>query len=87
MKQRKQYREHWVVALQNADVPVRLTAGMIDPISGAHMMARYKALIPNADVVEVTDIGHYPQIESAELVLESIYINDVRLNLTVFFTR
>ncbi|AEA98506.1 alpha/beta fold hydrolase [Alteromonas mediterranea] len=73
MKQRKQYREHWVVALQNADVPVRLTAGMIDPISGAHMMARYKALIPNADVVEVTDIGHYPQIESAELVLESIF--------------
>ncbi|WP_257787463.1 alpha/beta fold hydrolase [Alteromonas mediterranea] len=36
-------------------------------------MARYQALIPNADVVEVTDIGHYPQIESAELVLESIF--------------
>ena len=72
MKQRKQYRERWVGALKNADVPVRLTAGMADPISGAHMVARYKELIPNADTVELTNIRHYPQIESAELVLESV---------------
>ena len=72
MKQRKQYRERWVSALQNADVPVRLTAGMADPISGAHMVERYKELIPNADTVELAHIGHYPQIESAELVLESV---------------
>ena len=63
MKQRKQYREHWVVALQNADVPVRLTAGMIDPISGAHMMARYKALIPNADVlISIASLGMLAEI-------------------------
>lgn len=73
MKQRKQYRERWVGALQNADVPVRLTAGMADPISGAHMVVRYKELIPKADTVELADIGHYPQIESADLVLESIF--------------
>ncbi|MHC6646695.1 alpha/beta fold hydrolase [Alteromonas sp. HB246098] len=73
MKQRKQYRERWVSALQNADVPVRLTAGMADPISGAHIVVRYKELIPKPDTVELADIGHYPQIESAELVLESIF--------------
>jgi pimeloyl-ACP methyl ester carboxylesterase len=73
IKQRKQYRERWVSALQNADVPVRLTAGMADPISGAHMVERYKELIPKADTVELAHIGHYPQIESAELVLESIF--------------
>ena len=73
MKQRKQYRKRWVSALQNADVPVRLTAGMADPISGAHMVGRYRELIPNADVVELADIGHYPQIESAEIVLESVF--------------
>ena len=72
MKQRKQYRERWVGALQNANVPVRLTAGMADPISGAHMVDRYKELVPKADVVEFVDIGHYPQIESAELVLKSV---------------
>ncbi|WP_334060626.1 alpha/beta fold hydrolase [Alteromonas sp. S005] len=72
MKQRKQYRKRWVSALQNADVPVRLTAGMADPISGAHMVTRYKELIPKPDTVELADIGHYPQIESAELVLASV---------------
>ncbi|MEC7481429.1 MAG: alpha/beta hydrolase [Pseudomonadota bacterium] len=40
MKQRKQYRERWVSALQNANAPLRLTAGMAEPISGAHMVAR-----------------------------------------------
>ena len=72
MKQRKQYRERWVSALQNANAPLRLTAGMADPISGAHMVARYKQLIPNADVIEFDQIGHYPQIESAEAVLKSM---------------
>ena len=72
MKQRKQYRERWVSALQNANAPLRLTAGMADPISGAHMVARYKQLIPNADVIELDQIGHYPQIESAEAVVNSI---------------
>ena len=72
MKQRKQYRERWVSALQNANAPLRLTAGMADPISGAHMVARYKQLIPNADVIELDQIGHYPQIESAEAVMSSI---------------
>ena len=72
MKQRKQYRKRWVSALQNANAPLRLTAGMADPISGAHMVARYKQLIPNADVVEIEQIGHYPQIESAEAVVKSI---------------
>ena len=72
MKQRKLYRERWVSALQNANAPLRLTAGMADPISGAHMVARYKQLIPNADVIELDQIGHYPQIESAEAVMNSI---------------
>ena len=72
MKQRKLYRERWVSALQNANAPLRLTAGMADPISGAHMVARYKQLIPNADVIELDQIGHYPQIESAEAVVNSI---------------
>ena len=72
MKQRKKYRERWVGALQNTTVPIRLTAGMADPISGAHMVARYRALIANADVIELNDIGHYPQIEDAQAVLGSV---------------
>ena len=36
------------------------------------MVARYKQLIPNADVIELDQIGHYPQIENAEAVVNSI---------------
>ena len=32
-----------------------------------------KALIANADVIELNDIGHYPQIEDAQAVLGSVH--------------
>ncbi len=72
MNQRKKHRERWVTALQNAKIPIRLTVGMSDPISGAHMASRYKELIPNPHVVELNNIGHYPQIESPKEVLASV---------------
>ncbi|WP_255450508.1 alpha/beta fold hydrolase [Skermania sp. ID1734] len=64
--ERRQYRERWVGALQEAKVPVRVIDGLLDPVSGAHMVARYRELIPDADVVELPQIGHYPQVEDPE---------------------
>jgi len=72
MVERRQNRSRWVEALQFTDVPLRLTDGMLDPISGAHLVARYKQLIPNADIICLQDVGHYPQIEAPQLVLSSI---------------
>ena len=72
MNQRKKHRARWVAALQNTTVPIRLTVGAADPISGAHMAARYKELIPNPNIVELENIGHYPQIESPQHVLASV---------------
>lgn len=68
MPQRKQYRERWVGAIIKSTVPVKLIAGAKDPISGQHMMDHYCKLIPNADVTEMPMLGHYPQIEDAEVV-------------------
>ena len=70
--ERKQHRERWVGALMKADVPIRLINGLDDPISGAHMVARYRALIDNPDVVELPGIGHYPQLEVPGRVAEAI---------------
>ena len=50
-------------------MPVRVIDGMADPVSGAHMIARYRELIPTADVVELRAIGHYPQLEDPDGVL------------------
>lgn len=69
MAERRIHRERWVGALQQARIPVRLIDGMEDPISGSHMVARYRELIPAADIVELPGVGHYPQVEAPDEVI------------------
>lgn len=69
--ERRAHRERWVGALVHADVPLTLIDGAADPISGAHMAARYRELVPRADVTLLEGIGHYPQIEAPARVLEA----------------
>ncbi len=69
--ERKQNRTRWVSALQRTKCPLRLIDGLDDPVSGAHMVARYKELIPDPDVIEISGCGHYPQMEVPEKVLEN----------------
>ncbi len=70
MPERRQQRERWVTAMQATAVPMRVIDGAFDPISGAHMVARYRELIANADTILLDDIGHYPQLEAPQQVLE-----------------
>ena len=70
MQERKDHRERWVSAIQQTKIPVRLIDGVFDPISGQHMADRYREIIPNPDVVELKDIGHFPLIEAPDLVLK-----------------
>ncbi len=72
MAERRENRERWVGALVATKVPLRLVDGTADPVSGAHMVARYRELVPNPDVVELAGIGHYPQIEAPDRVLEAL---------------
>jgi pimeloyl-ACP methyl ester carboxylesterase len=51
-------------------VPLRVIDGAADPISGAHMVARYRELLADADTVLLAGIGHYPQTEAPEQVLQ-----------------
>ena len=71
MPERQVYRERWVAAMQETAVPMRVIDGADDPVSGAHMVARYRELISNADVVMLEDIGHYPQLEAPAQVLDA----------------
>lgn len=68
MQDRKDQRERWVGAIQKAKIPIRLINGLYDPISGRHMAERYKEIIPNPDVIELENIGHFPLIEAPDLV-------------------
>ena len=66
---RRANRERWVTAMQNTPVPMRVIDGASDPISGAHMVERYRQLITAADTVLLPGIGHYPQVEAPTEVL------------------
>lgn len=74
MPQRQQHRERWVGAINNSKVPIKLIDGVKDPISGQHMVDRYRQLIANADVTELLELGHYPQLEDANAVTDA-YLN------------
>ncbi len=68
MDERVLHRERWVSAVVETRVPLRLINGVLDPVSGAHMVARLLELRPGADVVRL-DVGHYPQVEAPREVL------------------
>jgi pimeloyl-ACP methyl ester carboxylesterase len=72
MRERVVHRERWVGALARASMPLRYVVGMADPVSGAHVAARWRELIANADVIELPGIGHYPQVEAPQAVLDAV---------------
>jgi pimeloyl-ACP methyl ester carboxylesterase len=74
------HRNRWVRAMRQTDVPMRLIDGPADPNSGRHMAQRYLEVIPDPDVVMLDDnIGHWPQIEAPDAVLENFLAHVDRL--------
>lgn len=70
IRDRRVHRERWLAALREARVPIRLINGSVDPVSGAHMVERYRELVGEGDVVALDRIGHYPQVEAPAAVAE-----------------
>jgi pimeloyl-ACP methyl ester carboxylesterase len=70
MTERVEHRERWVDALRSASCPLAVINGAADPVSGAHMVARYRQVVGKGDIVELQGVGHYPQVEAPELVLQ-----------------
>lgn len=72
MRERKVHRDRWLQAMQQSPIPLRLINGIDDPVSGRHLVDRYRQLIQHADVVELPGIGHYPQWEAPDAVLKQL---------------
>lgn len=70
MTERRQHRARWVGALQAARIPLRVIDGAVDPVSGRHMVERYRELVPRPDTLLLEGIGHYPQVECPQGVLD-----------------
>lgn len=70
MEDRRVNRERWVGAMCDAQCPLAVIDGSVDPVSGAHMVARYREVVGTGYIAELDGIGHYPQVEAPGLVLE-----------------
>ena len=70
-REKKQIR--WENALAECPVPLKLINGIEDPISGQNIVDLFKGKVPKAKVVELKNIGHYPQTEAPDLVLKHYF--------------
>jgi pimeloyl-ACP methyl ester carboxylesterase len=70
MEQRRRNRARWVGALVESRVPRLLICGAADPVSGRHLAGRYRELVPEPDVVVLEEVGHYPQLEAPDRVVD-----------------
>ena len=71
MPERRKYRERWVGALQRMNQPFRFINGLADPVSGRHLVERFREVVPHqTDIVELEGIGHYPHFEAPNVVRE-----------------
>jgi len=78
MSDRIEHRERWVTALKEAQMPLALINGSIDPVSGAHMIDHYRDSVGEPSFLrQLPTIGHYPQVEAPEKVAE-LYLDFIR---------
>ena len=70
--ERRVHRARWVGALETVQPPPRFVWGMVDPVSGGHMLEPARAGRPDLDVIELATIGHYPQLEAPAAVAAAI---------------
>jgi pimeloyl-ACP methyl ester carboxylesterase len=87
MEQRRRHRSRWVGALVESSVPRRLICGAADPVSGRHLAERYTELVPEADVVLLEDVGHYPQLEAPDRVVDEYETFRARVDASLTRTR
>ncbi|WP_281299728.1 MULTISPECIES: alpha/beta hydrolase [unclassified Iodidimonas] len=68
LNERQRFQSRWSDAFAQALCPLRFVYGPQDPVSGTAMARRFAQIVPDADIVALPGIGHYPQVEAPEAV-------------------
>jgi len=63
MAERFEHAERWHGALRDWPGPLHLAWGMVDPVATTKVLEAVRELRPQAPLTELSDLGHYPQIE------------------------
>lgn len=72
LDERREREERWTAALARPARPVRYVWGLRDPVSGPSILEALRERVPEPDVVELPDAGHYPQIEAPARVAREV---------------
>ena len=81
MKERVTFRGRWVGALQKFQNKLGLINGLDDPISGQVMVDRYEEIISKERIWKLEQIGHYPQVEVPDLLMNDFEEFHEKVNL------
>lgn len=74
MSERAEYLERWVGALERIKVPFRFINGSADKVSGKHLVARFREVLPHqTDIIEYENIGHFPHFEIPDEILKKYF--------------
>jgi len=69
---RRAHADRWRTALEGADVPMVFVWGLLDPVSGGHVVPRLLDHVPQGRVVALDDVGHWPMLEAPDAVAAEI---------------
>ena len=72
IRDRERHGPRWTAALEQTDVPLRFCWGMLDPVSGAHMAERIAERLPEAPLLALEDVAHWPQLEAPERIAAAL---------------
>ncbi|AFM11657.1 alpha/beta fold hydrolase [Turneriella parva] len=71
--EKEKHQQRWHQAMRETKTPLCYICGPADPNSGRHMAERYRQHLPQSPVYFLSDtIGHWPQLEAPEEVLQQL---------------
>jgi pimeloyl-ACP methyl ester carboxylesterase len=69
---RRTHADRWRRALETTDLPMTFVWGLLDPVSGGHVVPRLVDNLPGARIVALDDVGHWPLLEAPDVVADEI---------------
>ncbi|MEO0438720.1 MAG: alpha/beta hydrolase [Pseudomonadota bacterium] len=71
-KERAKHADQWEQALYDFEGPVQLIWGIMDPVSGGHILEALRSKMPRAKITSLQDVGHFPPLEAPKKVASAI---------------
>ena len=68
VEERYEHQPRWTGALETHPAPLRVVWGELDPVAVVSMVERLAAARPDADVIRLKDVAHWPMIEVPDVL-------------------